>query len=727
MESLVGVRYFSTMDLKSGFWQVKMSEESCQYKAFTVGSMGVYKFLRMPYGLCNVPATFQHLMQNCLGELNLQFALIYLDNVINYSRMREDHLTHLQAVLDWFAHHGLKLKLLKCHFFKENITYLGHEISAKGMLPGQEGIEKITNMGPPTTVTGIRKFTGAVGYFCHFIKNFSHITRPLDNLTSCENSKLKNHPVTLTPTALEVFETLKKKCMTAPVLAFADLEKPFVLETDASEIGLGAMLLQEQEDKKLHPVTYASRALHGSEKNYHSSKLEFLALKWAITEQFREYLSYKPFAVRTDNNPLTYIMMTLNLDAVGQRWVSALARFDFKIEYLKGSDNKVADVLGRVKTRLDNATTKEFLADCPNTILKGAGYAKVDEDPDTWTKVQKEAVNEVMERVKFQHIPHAETDSPMLIAKHEEVEKENTTLVAQLVATRDIKHNLVGTDWKTLQEADPILRHVLKWVHQNDGKTKADKNARNADRCTLEEYLKTVINPFNAKAYGDRQKDLVIQNDLLFIKDTPKNCTESVLLFIVPVNKHQVVLDLCHCDAGHQGWDRTYSLLRERFWWPKMRTQMMNNILNCNKCKVFERKDPKPPLCNITASEPMDLVHVDLLGLETTMNTKVCPMVAKILVIMDHFPCHVQAYKVDDKKAVTIAKCLYDNYFRHYRFPRQLMSDQGKEFRNNILKEMCYYLNIKKIHTMPYHPQSNRSIKHVHYTLCWIIRKLDNK
>ena len=158
-----------------------------------------------------------------------------------------------------------------------------------------------------------------------------------------------------------------------------------------------------------------------------------------------------------------------------------------------------------------------------------------------------------------------------------------------------------------------------------------------------------------------------------------------------------------------------------------MRTQMMNNILNCNKCKVFERKDPKAPLCNITASEPMDLIHIDLLRLETTMNTKVRPTVAKILVITDHLSHHVQAYKVEDKRAVTIAKCLYDNYFRHYGFPRRLMSDQGKEFCNNILKEMCYYLNIKKIRTTPYHPQSNGSVKRVHYTLHRMIGKLDNK
>ena len=172
VESLVGARYFSTMDLKSSFWQVKVSEESCQYTAFTVGSMGVYEFLRMPYGLCNAPVTFQHLMQNCLGELNLSFAMVYLDDVIVYSKMPEDHLTRLQAIFDCFAHHRLKLKPSKCHFFKE-ISYLGHEILAKGMLPGQKGIKEIARMGPPTTYTGIRKFIGAVGYFCCFIKNFA--------------------------------------------------------------------------------------------------------------------------------------------------------------------------------------------------------------------------------------------------------------------------------------------------------------------------------------------------------------------------------------------------------------------------------------------------------------------------------------------------------------------------------------------------------------------------
>ena len=131
-----------------------------------------------------------------------------------------------------------------------------------------------------------------------------------------ENSKLKSHPVGLPPDALVAFQELKMKCLTVPVLVFTDFKKPFLLETDASIEGLGAVLSQEQDDGRYHPVAYASRGLKGGKLKYHSSKLEFLALKWAMTEQFREYLQYQPFLIRTDNNPLTYVLMTPNLDTI---------------------------------------------------------------------------------------------------------------------------------------------------------------------------------------------------------------------------------------------------------------------------------------------------------------------------------------------------------------------------------------------------------------------------
>ena len=385
----------------------------------------------------------------------------------------------------------------------------------------------------------------------------------------------------------------------APVLAFADLKRPFLLETDASKYGLGAVLQQVQEDGKFHPVAYVSCALHGSEANYHSLNLEFLALKWAVTEQFKEYLMYKPFTMCTDNNPLTYILMMPNLDTTGHIWVSALAGFNFRLEYLCSADNRVTDVLSRMETRLDDNATNEFLQSLDKSFYDAKNISNHAEKGDAHplTKVEK-------------NIPHAETDNPALVARNEEFEKELNIQVTTMVTEKHIKHNLMGLDWKSVQENDPIIQHILKWKCCNSDKNiKKDKNA---DRHTLEEYLLTVVNPYNAKAYSNQQKDLTLLNDMLFINNTPKGSTDMALLFIVPVSKCQVVRDLCHQDVGHQGRDRTYSLLQERFWWPKIRTQMMMTLQNCERCKVYEKKDPKVPLCTITATEPMDLIHVDL-------------------------------------------------------------------------------------------------------------------
>ena len=217
MESMVGTWYFSCMDLKSDFWQVKMSEKARQYTAFTVGSMGVYEFLCMPYGLCNAPATFQRLMQNCLGELNLTYALIYLDDVIVYSHTEEEHLTRLGAVFERFWESGLKLKPSKCNFFRTEINYLGHTMSAKGMEPSMDGIKAIAEMALPMTYTSIRQFLGATGYFRRFIRGYANITKPLNDLLSGVNSKLKGCFVRLPQAAVVAFQELKLKCMTAPL------------------------------------------------------------------------------------------------------------------------------------------------------------------------------------------------------------------------------------------------------------------------------------------------------------------------------------------------------------------------------------------------------------------------------------------------------------------------------------------------------------------------------
>ena len=210
----------------------------------------------MPYGLCNAPATFQRLMQNCLGELNLTYALVYLDDVIVYSNTEEDHLCRLQAVFERFHEHGLKLKPSKCSFLHKQITFLGHEVSADGMRLGDLNLKGIAEMAPPANYTEVRRFLGMTGFFRRFIKNYAQIAKPLNDILEGEASKLKSEAVTLPPDALEAFEKLKMCCMTTPVLAFADFEKEFQLETDTSSEGLGAVLSQKQEDGKWHPIAF---------------------------------------------------------------------------------------------------------------------------------------------------------------------------------------------------------------------------------------------------------------------------------------------------------------------------------------------------------------------------------------------------------------------------------------------------------------------------------------
>ena len=386
------------------------------------------------------------------------------------------------------------------------------------------------------------------------------------------------------------------------------------------------------------------------------------------------------------------MLTTPNLDATGHRWVSALAGFNFRLEYLGGTDNKVANVLSRMETRLDDNATNEFLQSLDESSYnaKNVSDDAGKENARPLTKVKKNAINEIMERAQFSHIPHAETDNPAIVAKHKEFEKELNVQVATMITEKHIKHNFTGLDWKSLQENDPIIQHVLKWKCRNSNKNA--KKDKNTNRHTLEEYLLMVVNLHDTRVYGNWQKDFTLLNDMLFINDTPKGSTDTALLFIVLASKCQAAFDLCHRDVGHQGRDRTYSLLQERFWWPKMRTQMMMTLQNCKNCKVYEKKDPKAPLCTIATMEPMDLLHVDLVRMEVSIETKKKPVVQKILVVTDHFSRFVQAYKVKDKRAITIAKCLYDNYFRHYGFPRHLLSDQGTEFCNTVLNEMCIYL-----------------------------------
>ena len=672
LEYLRGSRHFSSMDFLSGFWQVPMSPRSKKYTAFTVGNLGFFECERMPFGLCNAPATFQRLMQNCLGELNLTYCLIYLDDVIVYSATEEEHLTRLRAVFERFRQSNLKLKPTKCKFFQAEIVYLAHHVSREGIRPSQENLRAIAECPPPASYTAIRSFTNLAGHYRRFIKNFSKRARPLTNYLQGEGSSKKKEAVSLSKEAVAAFQDLKSALMTEPVLQLARFDKPFRLHTDASKQGLGAELTQKGEDGLWHPVAYGSRTLGKHEVNYHSSKLEFLALKWAITKQFKEYLAHAPFLVKTDNNPLTYVMSTPNLDATGHRWVSALAAFNFQIEYIKGSHNKVADALSRRGEDVALLGTEEVRA-----ILDGVLTGSTD---------------------------RAETHAPQV-----------ASAAAEQLRIMQVKYQKVpSTDWTEAQREDDVLRHTIEWVK----KGKTSPLARELGGLAKEE---------EGAAFLRQQSSFVLVDEKLYVKHTPKGYTEAVLLFVVPTSYRQKAIDGCHRDAGHQGQQRTVSLLRERFWWPDMAARARKAVQGCHRCIVHEGDGGVAPLRSIVATSPLELMHVDYTTMERIAPLNEQPRVANVLVLTDHFTRFAVAYVTKDQKAKTVARCLYEDFIAVFGAPSRLMSDQGANFLSEVIRELCKLLAVQRCRTTPYHAQSNGQVERLHQTLMRMIGKLDKE
>ena len=284
LDCLGGATIFTSLDLKSEYWQVEMDEDSKPLTAFTVGPLGFYECERMPFGLTNAPATFQRLMESCLGELHLNWCIIYLDDIIVFSTTPAGHLKRLRGVFERLAKAGLKLKPSKCKFFKTKIAYLSHIVSAKEIERDPKKIEAIQAWTCPKTVTDVRSFLGFTNHYHRFIKGYAKVAKPLNVLISGDNANHKKVLVEWMDECQVAFEKLKELCTSTPILAYADYKKPFELQMDISDLGLGAVLYQRDGEGQQRVIAYASRSLSNTEKNYPAQILEFLALKWAIAD-----------------------------------------------------------------------------------------------------------------------------------------------------------------------------------------------------------------------------------------------------------------------------------------------------------------------------------------------------------------------------------------------------------------------------------------------------------
>ena len=742
LDTVAGAGYFSTLDLTAGYNQVPVAAEDIPKTAF-VTKHGLFESPFLPFGLSNGPATFQRVMELALQGLQWNSCLIYLDDVIIFGSTVEQHFNRLRQVLTRLRQANLKLKPDKCHILQDEVLFLGHTVSKHGVQPSPINVEKILAWAVPTSTKEVRQFLGMATYYRRFIQNFAKIAAPLSELTS------KNVEFHWGEESQQAFDRLKSALVGPEVMAYPLNDGEFILDTDACDNAIGAVLSQIQNGSE-KVVAYASRTMSKCERNYCVTDKELLAVKHFI-EYFRHYLLGKHFVVRSDHQALKWLFSLREPKGRVARWLEILAGYDFEIEYRPGKRHGNADAMSRCPNPHDcHCMVSDDSLKCGpcQKCLK-----KSEEMYSMWLDKHNKINRAVQMRQSMFSVfclwvmsilvivvgtvnklwDAIENCIPMMQSKSDTLDalQDDGRLWPKLKSTyRKVKgyiysfsklsqlkirqvqienQLLQGFTKKQLQENqqnDPNLSHIYKWV--KDGKRPVS-----GEVCCMSPEVRHYWNYWNTLEYVD---------GLLFKKFNKHDGTGVYYQFLVPKQMRDQVLFQMHNSilSGHLGRKKTKQKLLQRFYWFQVGEDVKLWVTKCDICQQMKSstKKPRAPLGNMTSGAPLDRLCIDVLGpfpLTPRKNRY-------ILVITDSFSKWVEIHPIPDETASTCARILLNEVICRYGCPLDLHSDQGRNFQSNIFKELCEMLEIRKTRSSPRNPKSNGQPERFNRSLLPMIR-----
>lgn len=703
LDKLGRCQYFTTLDLASGFHQIELAEEDIQKTAFSTEN-GHYEFLRMPFGLKNAPATFQRVMDSILRGYQNEICAVYMDDIIVFSTSLQEHISRLRKVFDRLRESNFKIQLDKSEFLRKEVAYLGHIVTPDGVKPNPDKVKAIQRYPLPKTTKEIKGFLGLLGYYRKFIRDFAKITKPL---TKCLKKDAIINPTD--PDYIKCFEMCKNILINEPILQYPNFNETFLLTTDASNYAIGAVLSQGKVGSDL-PIAYASRTLNASETNYSTIEKELLAIVWAV-KYFRPYLFGRKFKIITDHKPLQWLFSLKEPNSKLIRWRLKLEEYDYEIIYKKGSLNKNADALSRVELNT-NDTQPE------NSIFQLKDY--VDEitkkiSKDTSKNQQQENSSVIAEAGDIDEVTNLDEDDATI---HSDLENPVIGIPIVECPVNYGKHQIIISEVNFA----PAKPSKIKLFNTKERiSVQISKNNSEQDIIT---FLKEMIIP--KVKYYLYFEDPIYEKFSTILQKYFKNseirmikCTSKLLDVTDDDEIIQTIKNHHEGKTNHRGIDETIRRIKERWYWPNQQKSIQTYVNECEVCQ--KTKYDRHPLrlhYNITptATKPFEIIHIDSVTLEN----------CKFLTIIDSFSKYAQAYKLNSAQGVEVANSLI-KYFTHHCVPEQIISDNGLEIKNSVVRELLQVHKIKIHFTSSQHPESNGIIERFHSTLIEHIRLLNNQ